>query len=127
MSVEPASDPLFGAVKRLMEPMQRSEQLKWELVVDVAPQLPQAVISSNYHKDLFAAEFDIRAGGECAHTSCTAFGLERLALAVIHAHGPDPAAWPDPLTPSSAAPAEALQGARAAVRRLPGDPLAASR
>jgi seryl-tRNA synthetase len=94
VTVEAATDPFFGTVERLMAPMQRSEQLKWELVVDVAPGLRQAAASSNYHKDHFAEAFDIRAGGKRAHTSCMAFGLERLALAVLHTHGPDPHAWP---------------------------------
>jgi seryl-tRNA synthetase len=53
-----------------------------------------AVASCNYHKDHFGALFDVRAAGEVAHTACTAFGLERLALAVLHRHGTDAGSWP---------------------------------
>jgi hypothetical protein len=32
--------------------------------------------------------------GSYAHTSCVAFGLERMAYALLSQHGLDPAHWP---------------------------------
>ncbi|MFI9804248.1 hypothetical protein ACIHEJ_07735 [Streptomyces sp. NPDC052301] len=97
-SIEPASDPFFGSAERLMGAMQRAEQLKWELVVEVADGLSQAVVSCNCHKNHFAEEFGFRMSGGEAHTSCTAFGLERIALAVLYRHGSDRRNWPAELT-----------------------------
>lgn len=91
---ERANDPFFGPAGRLMGRLQREDQLKWELMVEVAAGTTQAVASCNYHKDHFGALFDVRTAGEVAHTACTAFGLERLALAVLHRHGTDARCWP---------------------------------
>ncbi|MFI7230571.1 hypothetical protein ACIBO5_45805 [Nonomuraea angiospora] len=99
VTIEPASDPFFGSAGRLMSTMQRSEQLKWEVAVEVADGLDQAVVSCNCHKNHFSAEFGFRLGGGEAHTSCVAFGLERIALAILHRHGPDPRSWPAELRP----------------------------
>ncbi|WP_405927314.1 hypothetical protein [Streptomyces sp. NBC_00035] len=101
-SIVPASDPFFGSAERLMGSMQRAEQLKWELVVEVADGLSQAVVSCNYHKNHFSEEFGFRMSGAEAHTSCTAFGLERIALAVLHRHGPDRRNWPAELAVAAA-------------------------
>ncbi|HTW11393.1 MAG TPA: hypothetical protein VME01_01510 [Solirubrobacteraceae bacterium] len=94
-SIEPANDPFFGSAARLMGAEQRTEALKLELVVDVGEGERKAVASSNYHRDHFGLPFEISAasGGLC-HTSCQAFGLDRVALAVINKHGADAANWP---------------------------------
>jgi seryl-tRNA synthetase len=94
VAVEPATDPFFGGAARLLGPLQESDQLKWELIVDLDPGVRQAIASSNYHKDHFGRTFRIGAGGEPAHSACAAFGLERIALAVIHRHGESPENWP---------------------------------
>ncbi|MFG1780601.1 aminoacyl--tRNA ligase-related protein [Micromonospora sp. NPDC049048] len=94
VSVVPASDPFFGGAGRLMGATQREQQLKWELTAPVGDGAVQAVASANYHKDHFGTPFSIRIGGETAHTACAAFGLERITLALLAAHGPDPASWP---------------------------------
>jgi seryl-tRNA synthetase len=94
VSVEAATDPFFGGAARLMQPLQEREQLKWELVTKVDGETRQAVASSNYHKDHFGSTFQIEAGGETAHSACAAFGLERIALAVLNAHGENPTDWP---------------------------------
>lgn len=94
VTVEPASDPFFGAAGRMMGTMQRAEQLKWELGVEVSDGVTQAVVSCNYHKEHFSKEFGFRMAGGEAHTSCVAFGLERIALAVLHRHGADRRDWP---------------------------------
>jgi len=94
VAVEPATDPFFGGAARLMKPLQESEQLKWELVAEVEGGTRQAIASSNYHKDHFGGTFRIGAGGGIAHSACSAFGLERIALAVINRHGESPENWP---------------------------------
>ncbi|GAA3140874.1 hypothetical protein [Nonomuraea roseoviolacea] len=91
----PANDPFWGRPGRLLAAAQRADGLKWELAAEVAPGVRQAVVSVNYHKDHFGAAFGIRtADGAPAHTACLGVGLERLLLALHHAHGPDPDRWP---------------------------------
>jgi seryl-tRNA synthetase len=93
---ELASDPFFGAQRKVLAAMQRDQALKWELVVEVGPGIRQAVMSGNVHKTKFGDTFNITGpGGEAIHSACAAFGSDRLALALIHTHGPDPSAWPD--------------------------------
>lgn len=93
--IEPANDPFFGSAARLMGPAQVKEELKLEFIVDVGSGEHKAIASSNYHKDHFGHTFEIEAAsGGPAHTSCSAFGLERIALAVLNKHGNDAANWP---------------------------------
>ncbi|MEO3777816.1 aminoacyl--tRNA ligase-related protein [Micromonospora sp. B11E3] len=94
VSVETATDPFFGDAARMMAPRQRQEELKWELRADLGTGQAQAIASANYHKDHFGGLFDIRMDGGVAHTACAAFGLERIVLALIAAHGESPARWP---------------------------------
>ncbi|GAA2977127.1 hypothetical protein [Actinokineospora diospyrosa] len=94
VSVEVADDPFFGPGRKLYQAAQRMQELKWELKVPVADGTVQAVASANYHKEHFGETFGITAGGEPANTSCVAFGLERLALALITRHGEDSTRWP---------------------------------
>lgn len=92
----PAADPFFGPGARLLAASQREQQLKFELLAPVGPPpSPTAVMSCNIHREHFGEVFAIHTDdGETAHTACVAFGMERLALALIWAHGPDPADWP---------------------------------
>ena len=85
--VEVADDPFFGPGKKVFQAAQRLQELKFELKVPVADGVVQAVASANYHKEHFGEAFGLTADGAPAHTACMAFGLERLALAMIHAHG----------------------------------------
>jgi seryl-tRNA synthetase len=94
IAVETADDPFFGSGRRLYQAAQRRQRLKFELRTAVDEGLVQAVGSANWHKDHFGAAFGITADGITAHTACVGFGLERIALALIHAHGPVPAHWP---------------------------------
>lgn len=94
VSVEAATDPFFGDAARMMAPPQRQEQLKWELRADLGAGADQAIASANYHKDHFGSLFDIRSGTDLAHTACAAFGLERIVLALIAAHGASLERWP---------------------------------
>ncbi|MBB5076464.1 hypothetical protein [Nonomuraea endophytica] len=90
-----ANDPFWGRTGKLLAAAQQADGLKWELAADVAPDVRQAVVSVNYHKEHFGAAFGIRtADGTPAHTACLGVGLDRLLLALQHAHGPMPEHWP---------------------------------
>jgi seryl-tRNA synthetase len=74
---------------------QREQELKYELVVPItSTENPTAVMSFNYHQDLFAGIFGIRQNNELAHTGCVGFGLERITLALLKTHGVEPKSWP---------------------------------
>ncbi len=94
--VEIASDPFFGRGGRLMKASQHELELKFEILVPItSEESPTAVASFNYHQDKFGSVFDIKAhDGSCAHTACLGFGIDRLAIALLHVHGLDPASWP---------------------------------
>jgi seryl-tRNA synthetase len=90
-----ATDPFFGRSGRMMAASQREQALKFEILVPIGGPDPTAVASFNYHQTHFADVYGIElAGGDVAHTSCLGFGLERITLALLRAHGLDPAAWP---------------------------------
>jgi seryl-tRNA synthetase len=96
---EVANDPFFGRVGRMLAVNQQAEKLKYELVAPTsgAPGLT-AIASANCHGDHFGATFGLQAAtGETAHSSCIGFGLERIALALLWAHGLDPMGWPAPV------------------------------
>jgi seryl-tRNA synthetase len=90
-----AADPFFGRSGRLLARSQRSQELKFEVLVPIAGPEPTAVASFNYHQDHFSGTYGIEMedGGE-AHTACLGFGLERITLALLRAHGLRPAEWP---------------------------------
>jgi seryl-tRNA synthetase len=95
LELDIASDPFFGRTGRLLAAAQRDQELKWELMAPVAG-TPTAIASSNYHQDHFGHTCGLdTADGTPAHTSCMAFGEERVTLALFSAHGLDVAAWPD--------------------------------
>jgi seryl-tRNA synthetase len=93
-----AADPFFGRAGRMLAANQREQQLKVEILVPIAGPEPTAVASFNYHQGYFATLHGIRAeaGGE-VHTACLGFGHERIVLALLRAHGLEPATWPDPV------------------------------
>ncbi|MFE9440023.1 aminoacyl--tRNA ligase-related protein [Streptomyces sp. NPDC006602] len=100
IEVQPANDPFFGPVGEFMRVSQLQQCLKFELVTRVSADDPgTAVASVNSHRDHLGHRFGIRFGRdgeeEPAHSSCTAFGIERVVLALIHAHGDDLDVWPD--------------------------------
>jgi seryl-tRNA synthetase len=96
-SVELASDPFFGPGGRFMRSSQVQQNLKYEFVVPLHDDDPgTAIASANGHKDHLGQRFAIDFADEGpAHSACMAFGLERMTLALIHAHGDDLADWPD--------------------------------
>ena len=91
-----ASDPFFGRSGRLLARSQRSQALKFEVLVPIAGPEPTAVDSFNYHQDHFSATYGIEvdAADPTAHTACLGFGLERIALALFRVHGVEIESWP---------------------------------
>ena len=91
-----ASDPFFGRGGKLMKANQKSQELKFELLVPVwSEDEPTAVASFNYHQEHFGHTFDIHtADGAVAHTACIGFGLERVVIALFKQHGTDLSRWP---------------------------------
>jgi seryl-tRNA synthetase len=92
-----ASDPFFGRAGKMMAANQVDQRLKFEILCPViSREKPTAICSFNWHQDHFSSKFGIRnADDSVAHTACLGFGLERVTLALIKAHGFDPADWPD--------------------------------
>ncbi|MET0334244.1 MAG: amino acid--[acyl-carrier-protein] ligase [Rhizobacter sp.] len=91
-----ASDPFFGRAGKMMAANQVDQQLKFEILVPViSAEKPTAISSFNWHQDHFASKFGIRnADDTMASTACLGFGLERVTLALIKAHGFDMTRWP---------------------------------
>ncbi|HEY1854482.1 MAG TPA: amino acid--[acyl-carrier-protein] ligase [Solirubrobacterales bacterium] len=95
-SFDVASDPFFGRSGRLLARSQRSQALKFEVLIQIAGPEPTAVASFNYHQDHFSAVYGIEvdAPDRTAHTACLGFGLERITLALVKQHGLDQDRWP---------------------------------
>jgi hypothetical protein len=93
---EVANDPFFGRGGKVMSAVQKEQNLKYELVIEVAStEKPTAITSCNCHLDHFGHTFDIKtADGQYAHSACIGFGLERIALALFKTHGFDTDRWP---------------------------------
>lgn len=91
-----ANDPFFGRPGRILAANQRAEALKIELVAPICSEAtPTAITSANCHLDHFGAAFGLRLeDGSGAHSACVGFGLERITLALLRAHGLDPSRWP---------------------------------
>ena len=94
--IEAASDPFFGRGGKLVGRTQIEEELKFELVVPVRlDEKPTACMSFNYHRDHFGQTWNMRAlDGQPAHTSCIAFGMDRIAVAMFANHGLETSLWP---------------------------------
>ncbi len=92
-----ANDPFFGRVGQMMAVSQRQQALKFELLIPFSPGAsPTACMSFNTHRDHFGQVWGMRdARGEVAHTSCVAFGIDRLTVALFSVHGLELATWPD--------------------------------
>ncbi len=95
LEIVPANDPFFGRARKLMVASQREKAAKFELVAAITSEKPGAISSGNYHGVHFGEAFGISTpGGDVAHSSCFAFGLERITLALFHRHGLEVGAWP---------------------------------
>jgi seryl-tRNA synthetase len=95
-AIDVANDPFFGRVGQVMAVSQRQQALKFELLIPYhATATPTACMSFNYHREHFGNVWGIFDDqGEKAHTSCVAFGVDRLAVALFAVHGLDVAKWP---------------------------------
>ena len=94
--IAPAVDPFFAPTARGRALLQRIKELKHELLLPVGPGSTVAAASFNHHGTFFGDAFSIRlADGRSTASGCVAFGLERWLLAVLVAHGLEPARWPD--------------------------------
>jgi len=91
-----ASDPFFGRAGKMMAASQVEQELKFELLIPLrSEEAPTACMSFNYHRDHFGIIWQLRTqAGEVAHTSCVAFGIDRLVLALFTVHGVDFERWP---------------------------------
>jgi seryl-tRNA synthetase len=94
--IEAASDAFFGRGGKLMALSQIEQALKFELLVPVkSAERPTACMSFNYHRDHFGNVWNLRnAARQTMHTSCVAYGIDRLALALFATHGVELAGWP---------------------------------
>jgi seryl-tRNA synthetase len=95
----PANDPFFGRLGSALAAGQLEEELKLEGVSPIySPEHPTAIMSANCHRDHFGLPFGIETdNGEVAHSACVAFGVDRIAVALLARHGFDPADWPGPV------------------------------
>ncbi len=95
-TLDVANDPFFGRVGRVKAVSQRQQTLKFELLIPYYPgAAPTACMSFNYHREHFGNVWGIHdAAGELAHTSCVAFGIDRLTVALFAIHGIELARWP---------------------------------
>lgn len=95
-TMDVANDPFFGRVGQIMAVSQRQQALKFELLIPYhASAKPTACMSFNYHRDHFGVVWDIRdQQGTIAHTSCVAFGIDRLTVALFAVHGVHIDRWP---------------------------------
>jgi seryl-tRNA synthetase len=93
---EVANDPFFGRLGRMLAANQQDEELKFEIVAATSPaQRQTAITSANCHQDHFGQTFGLRtADGDVAHSACVGFGVERITLALLWAHGLHPSGWP---------------------------------
>jgi seryl-tRNA synthetase len=91
-----ASDPFFGRTGQLLAANQIDQALKYELLIPVrSDEKPTACMSFNYHRDYFGKAWSLSdTAGNTAHTGCTAFGLDRLAIALFATHGLVTSVWP---------------------------------
>jgi seryl-tRNA synthetase len=95
-TLDVANDPFFGRVGQVMAVSQRQQALKFELLIPYYKDAsPTACMSFNYHREHFGQVWGIHDDkGELAHTSCVAFGIDRLAVAMFANHGLDLKKWP---------------------------------
>jgi seryl-tRNA synthetase len=96
MEAVAANDPFFGRLGTILANTQLEDALKIEGVTPIcSTENPTAIMSGNYAQDHFGVPFSIETdSGEVAHSSCVAFGIDRITLALLHTHGLDSSRWP---------------------------------
>ncbi len=95
-TIDVASDPFFGRVGQVMAVSQRQQALKFEMLIPYhANAAPTACMSFNYHRDHFGQVWNMNdEHGAPAHTSCVAFGIDRLVVALFANLGLHLERWP---------------------------------
>jgi seryl-tRNA synthetase len=95
-TLEVANDPFFGRAGRLKADNQRSQNLKFELLIPINDgDGPTACMSFNNHLSHFGSVWDIQTeDGIAAHSGCVGIGLERFTLALLKQHGLQVTEWP---------------------------------
>ncbi len=94
VEIVPANDPFFGRAGQLLATGQLAATLKLEVVAPVVG--PTAIASGNCHETHFGDAFGIVGpDGAPAHSACVGFGLDRITLALVRAHGADVTTWPN--------------------------------
>jgi seryl-tRNA synthetase len=96
MEAVPANDPFFGRLGTILANTQLEDSLKIEGVTPIcSTEKPTAIMSANYAQDHFGVPFSIETeSGAIAHSSCVAFGVDRITLALLHEHGLIVEDWP---------------------------------
>ena len=82
LSYQPANDPFYdrtGSRAKLMA----LDPVKYEFVAEDGT----AIASVNRHRNFFGERLGITSDSAVAHSSCTAFGVERWVHAMVLAHG----------------------------------------
>ncbi|WP_405008927.1 aminoacyl--tRNA ligase-related protein [Kitasatospora sp. NBC_01539] len=82
LTYQPANDPFYdrtGSRAKLMA----LDPVKYEFVATDGT----AIASVNRHRNFFGERLGITSDGSVAHSSCTAFGVERWVHAMVLAHG----------------------------------------
>lgn len=94
--LQPATDPFFGRWDKVLSQAQIDKNAKIELCFKRSDTEPHCALASfNAHDDTFSKPFSIRTEeGGFASTSCAAFGLDRVAMAMLSTHGLNPTRWP---------------------------------
>jgi seryl-tRNA synthetase len=94
--IAPASDPFFGRAGQMMAVSQVQMSLKFEVLIPVrSAEQPTACMSLNYHREHFGEIWGLHhQSGAVCHTACTAFGMDRLTVALFRTHGLDVGQWP---------------------------------
>ena len=80
VELEVATDPFFGRSGRMLAASQREQQLKFEVVTQIAGPEATAVASFNYHQDHFASAYGI----ELADGTSSPHGLPRFRSRADH-------------------------------------------
>lgn len=95
-AVETANDPFFVGTFRDQAAYQAAFELKYEIRADLPYRGKTLAIGSyNRHGNFFGRKLNIQnSDGSPASTGCFGVGFERIALAFVAQHGPDPDKWP---------------------------------
>lgn len=95
VEIVPANDPFFGRGGAMLAANQIEAQAKFELVTEVYAGKQTAIGSANYHGTHFGDEFALAQGdGSAAHSACSAYGMDRIVLALGRKHGFELGSWP---------------------------------